>query len=166
VSRPPALVVDGDPVVAAAEAFPGWKVMTGDLPLEPFDLSTEGAVWALTVSTPGEAATLLLAAARGAATTVALDVDDAATARLLDDLRRVAEVRTGTTGPLEVHLASEHVELLSAIAHGCSLEQAARQLCVSRRTAARRLAEARDALDAPTTVEAVRRAHQLGLLAA
>jgi len=166
MTRPPAFVVDGDPVRAAAEAFPGWTVMTGDLPVEPFDLSSANAVWAVTVAAPADAATLLLAAARGAATTAALHLDDTAAARLLDDLRRVAEVRTQTIRPPAVHLGSEHIELLRAIARGCSLEEAACRLYVSRRTAARRLAEARDALDAPTTVEAVSRARQLGLLAA
>jgi DNA-binding NarL/FixJ family response regulator len=165
VTRPPALVVDGDPATAAAEAFPGWDVRTGELPREPFDLSAAGAVWVLTVSAPEDATTLLLAAARGAPTAVALAIDPGASARLLDDLRRVAEVRTNATQPTHVRLGPEHVEVLTAIADGCSLEDAARRLCVSRRTAARRLAGARHALDAPTTVEAVRRARQLGLLA-
>ena len=51
-----------------------------------------------------------------------------------------------------------------AIAEGASLGQAAADLHLSRRTADRRLAAARKALDAASTPEAVVKATRLGLL--
>lgn len=164
MTRPVALLVTGDPEAAAAGAFPDHEVITGTLPSEPFDLAGTATVWAATVSTPQDVTGVLLAAARGAPTALALDLDATTTARFLDDLHRAAEVRTVGGEPSGVRLTDEQVDVLSAVAGGRSLDEAAADLSMSRRTVARRLAEARGALGARTTVEAIRIAGNLGLV--
>jgi DNA-binding CsgD family transcriptional regulator len=54
-------------------------------------------------------------------------------------------------------LGPEHSSVLELLAEGLTVERAARRLFISRRTADRRLAEARIALGARTTTEAVAR---------
>jgi hypothetical protein len=164
VNLPSALVVSGDPVPAAAAAFPGWTVLSGELPEEPFDLAGEGVVWATTLCRAEDRQKILLAAIRGAAVVVALTIDASDGRQFLDDLRRAADVRTVLDSRPPAALGKDHTALLAAMADGCSLDQAAARLCVSRRTAARRLAEARSSLHTPTTVEAIHLARELGLL--
>jgi DNA-binding NarL/FixJ family response regulator len=59
---------------------------------------------------------------------------------------------------VESSLDEEQRRLLALLAHGLSVPEAARRLHLSRRTAERRLAEARAALGATTNAEAVLRA--------
>jgi len=161
---PSVLVVDDDPVGAAAGTFPGRRIVTGGLPDLPFDLAREPLVWATTVSTPEELERVLAGISRGVDAVVCIRIDPTPAQAFVDDLRRIASVRhSGQPGPAPA-LPAEHAALLGAIAEGCSLEEAAARACVSRRTAARRLAEARTALGVQTTVEAVHRATELGLL--
>jgi DNA-binding NarL/FixJ family response regulator len=60
-------------------------------------------------------------------------------------------------------LSAEQRALLGQLLGGATLGQAARALHLSRRTADRRLAAARAALEARTTAEALRRAAELGV---
>jgi DNA-binding NarL/FixJ family response regulator len=76
---------------------------------------------------------------------------------LYSDLRRVGsgEVRRAPAGLVLPPLPAECEELLALLASGLSLGSAASQLHISRRTADRRVAQARDLLGVRTTVEAV-----------
>lgn len=101
------------------------------------------------VTDPVEAGAALHAAARGAG-----PVDPAVAPAFLDDLSRLAaatgrrlieaEAARPTTDPVVA-------ALLAALAGGLTVPAAARLCAVSLRTAHRRLAEARAALDLPTT---------------
>ena len=78
---------------------------------------------------------------------------------LVDDLRRLAHVDVVTAlsalPTRAVPLPEGADELLALLADGRTLGQAASALSLSRRTADRRLAAARDALGARTTAEAL-----------
>ena len=63
--------------------------------------------------------------------------------------------------PRDELLGPEHRRVLELLAEGMTVGKAARRLCISRRTADRRLAEARIALGARTTTEAVARLFRL-----
>lgn len=71
--------------------------------------------------------------------------------------------RKPTSRDLEGALDDEQLRLLELLCHGLSVTEAARRLHLSRRTAERRLADARSALGAATNAEAVLRAqgHEL-----
>jgi DNA-binding CsgD family transcriptional regulator len=85
--------------------------------------------------------------------------------RLLDDLRHIGPVdhRRVASAPAPV-LGAEARGLLVLLAAGRTLADAAGTLGLSRRTADRRLAEARMALRVGRTVEAVAAARRLGWL--
>lgn len=77
-------------------------------------------------------------------------------ADLFDQGRRLATAEwfDTTSTPLTVGLRPEHLELLLLIDAGTDVAGAAQRTSLSKRTAARRLAEARDGLGARSTVEA------------
>ena len=85
--------------------------------------------------------------------------------RLADDLRRLGPVdhRVGEpdAGPA---VPPESRAILGLLAEGHSLGEAAGILGLSRRTADRRLADARTALGVDRTTAAIARARRLGLL--
>ena len=102
---------------------------------------------------PGARAALL-AAAHGAAVIATVDPGTPAAARLHEDLRRIGPVelrRHPVPGPV---LSDEQRRLLELLGGGSTLDEAARAVHVSRRTAVRRVAEARRALGVATTAEA------------
>jgi DNA-binding NarL/FixJ family response regulator len=96
----------------------------------------------------------VLAAANGAAVIAIVDPNAPAAARLHEDLRRIGPVevrRRPAPGPV---LTDQQRRLLELLAGGSTLDEAALSVHVSRRTAVRRLAEARRALGVLTTAEA------------
>lgn len=101
----------------------------------------------------------VLAALDGADLLLCCTADDETTDRLLDDLGRL-----GTVHHESVSLTTEQVALLTRLHTGQSLGAAAAAEHLSRRTADRRLAEARAALGVRTTAEALVAAGRLGLL--
>ncbi|HWJ81625.1 MAG TPA: hypothetical protein VNS55_05245 [Nocardioides sp.] len=109
-----------------------------------------------------DAATAVLAALAGADLVLACTAPDEVVDALVDDLWHL--------GPVEhvaapgVSLSAEQVALLARLAAGESLGEAAAGLHLSRRTADRRLAQARAALDVRTTAEAVVVATRRGLV--
>ena len=111
-----------------------------------------------------DAAAAVLAVVRGARAVVRARASREVIDALCDDLRRL--------GPLEHHLGSrpkavlddEQRRVLALLLDGRSLTDVAKDLHLSRRTADRRLATAREALGVSTTAEAVIEARRLGLI--
>jgi DNA-binding NarL/FixJ family response regulator len=103
-----------------------------------------------------DAAEALLAAVAGAGLVVHAQAERDVVDRLVDDLRRFGPVdhRVGEREPAAALTADER-RLLDALADGRTLGAAAAALHLSRRTADRRLASAREKLGAATTAEAV-----------
>ncbi len=105
---------------------------------------------------PEDAAAALLAVVAGAGLVADVDASDELVDRLCDDLRRFGRVDVLTaTSPRRPALTSLQRELLATLAAGRTLGTAARELGLPRRTADRRLAEARAALGVKTTAEAL-----------
>ncbi len=151
--RPPAIVVRHPAPVPSAPL--GWTATTlDDLPREPFALGHLRLAVVGEVADPDDAAAFLLAAARGVAVVVGLRLTGAAAEQFLDDLARLTDLHQAPTELAE--LSVEHRQLLDALTEGLTLTAAAERLGLSRRTATRRLAEARALLGASTTVEALR----------
>jgi DNA-binding NarL/FixJ family response regulator len=116
------------------------------------------------VRTEDEVQRVVLAALAGADLVVDCRVGREAADLMCDDLRRLGTLDHRIVDPDAVTLDDDQRALLAAIAEGASLGQAAADLHLSRRTADRRLAAARKALDAASTPEAVVKATRLGLL--
>lgn len=153
---PPCVVLppDGDLAAAARQAArDGWTVHSGFAgPAEPWDLGSVSWVGAGPVLSASDAQAALLLAVRGAGLIVAVDEDASWAAGFLADLRRLAPP---ASAPPAVPLSDDQRALLDLLADGRSIPEAARALFVSLRTANRRLADARAALNARTTSEAV-----------
>jgi len=169
-TEPPLIVVEGsgddfDAAVAEVRSA-GWQVVPGfaEAPV------TAGEVRAGAVDTASDAAAALLAVLGGAGTVIHARTDGDVLDRLVDDLRHVRRVDLRRAGPRPVEplrpaaVDPDALAILAILAEGRTLGDAAATLGLSRRTADRRLAEAREALGAERTVEAVARARRLGLL--
>jgi DNA-binding NarL/FixJ family response regulator len=157
----PAGCADGD--VEALRAR-GLMIVDGfRVPAQP-----AGAICRGVVDGPETAARALLAVLGGAGIVVEASADRATIDRLVDDLRRrgpvdhrVVAAGAAAAGP---DVSVEARAILSLLAMGLSLGEAAHMLGLARRTADRRLAEARRALGVTRTTEAIARARRLGWL--
>lgn len=164
MSAPYVVIDDGASCEAAVEATTarlvrdGWHLADG--------FATRPALVRVvlrgTVASPGDAAAALLSALDGFGLLVRATADDEVVDRLVDDLRRLGPVdhRTAAAAPV----APEGRAILGLLAEGRTLAQAATHLGLSRRTADRRLAEARAALGVTRTTEAIARAAREGWL--
>lgn len=155
------VVVDrGDPVVPVAGALLAYSrpVVTGWG-------GHGGEVCRGVVRDPRGASDAVLAAVRGADLLVRLEATEDVAVRLCDDLRRLGRLTYVPAADLPglPTVGADEVALLRLLLDGCSLGAAARRLHVSRRTADRWLAAARQALGAATTAEALRRATDAGI---
>jgi DNA-directed RNA polymerase specialized sigma24 family protein len=130
---------------------PGWDRAAGS-----------GTVCVGTVATDDDAAAAVLAAVGGADLVVSASAARDIVDRLCDDLRRLGEV-DHRVGAASSSLDVEDEYLLALLLGGADLGQAARTLHVSRRTADRRLARARAALDVTSTPAALREAARRGI---
>jgi DNA-binding NarL/FixJ family response regulator len=162
----PIIVIDGpDEVYATAVAavrLQGWSLTEG---FETARMARPGGIRHGVVRTPEDAAGAVLAALGGEGLMVLVRAPAEVVDRLLDDLRHLGPVEHRRTIPgSSPAVADEGLAILGLLAAGCSLGEAATQLGLSRRTADRRLAEARRALGAERTAEAVARARRLGWL--
>lgn len=149
---------------AAAEAgAAGWRISNGFA--GPFG-AVPRDVRSGTVATAAEASSALLAILGGAGAVIHCVADRDVIDRLVDDLRHVGPVeqRRNTAEPAPV-LDQDERAILRCLAEGQTLGEAANTLGLSRRTADRRLADARRALGVERTVEAVAKARRLGWLA-
>jgi DNA-binding NarL/FixJ family response regulator len=117
------------------------------------------------VQTAQDAAAAVLCAVSGAALVVDAAAPRPIVDRLCDDLRRLGELDHRVEPPAAPALPPEERNLLALLLGGATLGQAARELHLSRRTADRRLAAARDRLGARSTSEAVAAAARLGVTA-
>lgn len=133
----------------------GWAVRTGfTLPGEPWDLASRRWACQGTVGNDGDAVAATWALVRGCGLIVA--VSPGASPDFLGDLGRAGQLERFTlTRGDDSGLDADETALLAALAHGLSMQQAAKQLHLSGRTAQRRLASARATLGVRTTREAV-----------
>lgn len=117
------------------------------------------------ITSAEDAVGALLAALDGHGLLVEARADRAVVDRLIEDLRRLGPVDHRIVGGAAADaIDQEGLAILALLAEGHSLGEAALELCMSRRTADRRLAEARRALGVERTTEAVARARRLGWL--
>jgi DNA-binding NarL/FixJ family response regulator len=103
------------------------------------------------VSSIATAVTVLRAVLRGASATVQIRLPPSEASWFTDQLERVADVTIEAARPID----TEQTALLGLLGKGMTLGAAAAQLGMSRRTADRRLAAARNSLAAKSTAEAV-----------
>jgi DNA-binding CsgD family transcriptional regulator len=126
-----------------------------------------GVVCAGIVDGAEAAARALLAVLGGAGVVVEALADRGTVDRLVDDLRRRGPVDhrvvTASAGR-EPDVSVEARAILGLLALGLSLGETAHTLGLARRTADRRLAEARRSLGVTRTTEAIARARRLGWL--
>lgn len=108
------------------------------------------------ISTPEDAAAALLAVVAGASLVVSATASDELTDRFCDDLRRLGRLEIfRASSPRRPALTRVQRDLLGLLAEGHTLGEAAATLGLPRRTADRRLADAREALGVETTAEAI-----------
>ena len=135
----------------ATATLAGLTVVDGwSLAGQPWDLSSSGIVARGSLDDTIVESELIDVVVRGAGAIVGIDVRRGAGARLIDALRRAAPVLDWRSCPF-MTLDAEQIQLLHALASGRSARAAARDVHVSERTAHRRIADARIALDAPST---------------
>lgn len=151
------LVVVEDSPAALAEALAearrgGLTIVEGWTPAA----GASSVVCTGVVADAEDAAAALLAAVAGAGVIVDARASREVVHRLCEDLRKLGRLdhRTAPTGRT-TGLSSDQRALLELIRDGFSLGEAAGRLHLSRRTADRRLAAARQALGVETTAEAV-----------
>ena len=122
----------------------GWSVSTDPRP---------GAVLELVVADDSSAAHAVLSAVAGHGLLVEASASQAIVDRLCDDLRRLGKLDHRIE--VGVVLSQDQHALLALLASGTTLGSAASQLHLSRRSADRRLASARDVLGVDSTSAAL-----------
>jgi len=125
--------------------------------VDGFDInvSVDDVVCVGTIDDVRDAERAVLAAVRGAGIVARGRASREILDRLCDDLRRLGPL-THITEPIAPSpLSDEQRSLLQLLGDGKTLGETAKQLHISRRTADRRLQQARDALGVGTTAEAV-----------
>jgi DNA-binding NarL/FixJ family response regulator len=169
----PVVLLEGPPGCSRAEVerlrASGARIVDGlRAPAHPMGSVCVGVV-------DGEAAAVaaLLAVLAGSGLVVEARADRAVVDRLVDDLRRrgpvdhrvVGSSADGSAGARWVpEISVEARAILGMLAMGLSLGEAAHVLGLARRTADRRLSEARRALGVTRTTEAIASARRLGWL--
>jgi hypothetical protein len=131
---------------AGWRVLPGWQVPAGAL---------DDVVLTGSVRSTGDAGAAMLAAVAGAGLIVLADADRDVIDLFCDDLRRVGTLDHRVGEDAGAALSADDRRLLELLAGGLTLGQAATRLHLSRRSADRRLASARAALEVATSGEAV-----------
>jgi DNA-binding NarL/FixJ family response regulator len=169
VSAPYLVIDDGAGAEAAVDQAArllesdGWRLVDG-LDARP---ALARVVLRGTVASPRDAAAALLSALDGFGLLVRAMADDEVVDRLVDDLHRLGPVdhrAASAAASAGARMTVEGRAILGLLAEGHTLGEAATRLGLSRRTADRRLAEARVALGVTRTTEAISRASRLGWL--
>lgn len=158
-TRPPVWVVASDDQLPPDRGLvsDGWTARKGfELPDSPWDLSTRRWVCIGEVRDSDGATGAIEALTRGVALSIAIDLTGDERRRFEEDLARTGDPAIDH-GLAATDLTTEHVALLDGLAAGLSVTAAAAQANLSRRTANRRLAEARVRLGVGSTAEAVTR---------
>lgn len=123
--------------------------------LDEVPLRPKRVVCRAVIADAPDAAAAVLAASWGAGLLIGIGgLDPALRERLLDDLGRIGPLTRAAPGSGKT-LHPQAAQLLDLLEAGHTLGAAARRAFLSRRTADRRLAEARGALGARTTAEAI-----------
>ena len=149
----PLIIVLGSPVHLADELI---AVREGGLRVVSGWTGGVGDVCTGRVTGAEDASAALLALVAGAGLIADVDAPDQLVDRFCDDLRRFGRVEVLTAAsPRRPALTHLQREILAALAEGKTLGDAAREAGLPRRTADRRLAEARKVLGVETTAEAV-----------
>ena len=162
-SEPPVLVHAG-PLPDERSSPAGWTTRSGFmLPDQPWDLTDRRWICEGVIDDVDAAQAAIVAVARGVGLSIVVTLAAGARQRFLEDLHKM-------TGIVDIVVSNDdddaattssigelHGRLLDALAAGATVTAAAAQLNVSRRTANRLLAEARDVLGAQTTAAAVSR---------
>jgi DNA-binding NarL/FixJ family response regulator len=156
----PTVVIAAEAASVAARSIRRDAIALVDVPAEPFALASRGLLAYAAVRTADDCEAALVALTRGVDLVVTLDLAGSRGSAFVDDLARIAHVSVRDSEPL-LDLSAEQVELLEALATGRTLTEVARSFGLSRRTATRRLADARAVLGAGTTIEALRMFEQL-----
>jgi DNA-binding CsgD family transcriptional regulator len=157
--RPLILASDDQSFEAAIEEVTtiGWDVRRDwRLTERGWSVSDSRLVCCGRVMTFDDVSAAVFAAVRGAGVVARVERDAEPAHRLLDELRSLGAVeeRERQHGDVTA-LSPEQIELCRLLGRGLSLADAATQLHLSRRTAFRRLADVRSALNVATTREAV-----------
>lgn len=163
---PPVIVVEGHPEAFASAVAEvrsaGWRVTEG---FGSAGYGGRATVGTGAVGRAEEAAAALLHVLDGGGIVVLADGPPEVVDRLLGDLRHLGPVDHRRGAPSRIEQPGEDaIAILRILAEGRTLGDAAFTLGLSRRTADRRLADARRALDTGRTVEAIARARRLGWL--
>ncbi len=165
-ARPLVVIEAANPDAAAhrraaldAASRDGWEPWAGWLP------PRGRVVCHGEIAAEGDAVAALRAVMAGAGIVAVVNGRRETIDRLIDDLRRLGPVdhRTVDVAP-PLALDPDQVGILRYLADGWTLGEAASALQLSRRTADRRLAQARVALGVERTAEAIARAKRLGLV--
>jgi DNA-binding NarL/FixJ family response regulator len=144
---------------AAAElAADDWPIVRGLRPP-----AGGRAVCVGTVADGADAGRAVLAAVAGARLVVDATAPREVIDELCDDLRRLGQLDHRLVAAASPRIGADERALLELLLGGATVGEAARRLHISRRTADRRLAAARRALQAGTTAEALRAAARLGV---
>src|SRR4051794_9602829 len=157
--RPPVWLLTSPPEPGFTPGGPSRRHRDGfDLPATPWDLTTRRSVAVGTITDAATAGAAMLALVRGVGLAVWIDIDGDARHDLLEDLHRAGDVQPAHDAPASAddalgRLTREERALVTELANGRSVAEAARNLGLSRRTAHRRLSDARLALGVATTAE-------------
>lgn len=148
---------DGDPAAAIRKArAAGWRPQRGlSVADTPWDLAAARHLVVAEIGSAEQAAAALLLAVRGAGLLVFVDREAPWAGGFLADLERIGAPLPSLDEPAEMPLSKEQRDLLDLLAAGASIASAAASRYISLRTANRRIAEARKALGAASTSEAV-----------
>ncbi len=133
--------------ILAPNPCPPRAIPLRSLPAEPFslwELRTYGVI-----RDEHDRDAVLLALARGADVVIAIELPAEERAALLDDIARIADVREAGA------LTADERAVVDGLVEGRTLTDVARSLGMSRRTATRRLAAAKVAFGAATTMELI-----------
>jgi DNA-binding NarL/FixJ family response regulator len=135
----------------------GWTLRRAwRLPEHDWSVSDARVVCCGPVATFDDVSAALLAAVRGAGIIARIEPDAEPARRLREELSSLGHVEERARKHGDVtELSLEQVELCRLLGQGLSLADAATRLHLSRRTAFRRLASVREALNVETTREAV-----------
>ncbi len=153
-TRPPVLLVHGDPAPFGNALGGGWTPRSDrNLPRSPWDLSDRRWAWVDSIGDVETAARAVDALSRGVGLVVSISLLGRDRHRLLEDLYALGDVRSSeNAAPI---LDDDQRALMELLAAGITLTAAADQFHLSRRTANRRLAEIRTRLGVATTTEAI-----------
>ena len=149
---------DGSLETASNEAAAlGWSTLRGfRLDERTWDVTDERVVCVGSVATFDDVNLALLAVVRGAGLVARVSDDGEVRRRLNDNLRHLGRIeqRSHSNGEAAA-LSVDQIELCRMLGRGMNLADAAQAMHVSRRTAARRLRDARESLGVATSREAV-----------